>query len=613
MNLSKLLGLLAMLTLLIGSVSLSMAQSDTNDIIWNSTFYNNSYLGEPAVFSRQDASLAFDWGSGSPDARIDDDNFSARFSTTFLFTADFYRFRVVADDGVRVIIDNSITIIDTFFAPQPSQPLIADVDIAPGRHTIQVGYREVSGLALLQMGWIPIENPGNTITIPANDDLATTLVSSSISPASNWVASYYANPSLAGTPSAIVSETSPSHNWGVNAPFPSMPADNFSAQWTSDVYLDGTYDITVRADDGVRVFVDGVAYIDEWHLATPSTYSARFTVTPGNHSIVIQYYEADGIAFLDYELTAVSRGTTGRIPVANSALPWLVQYYNNAGLSGTPVLTQTEDRVSRTWGTGAPISSMSPDNFSVRFISNPVLEAGTYLITVRADDGVRVYIDDTLYINEWHLSNGTQRYTATVNLSAGSHRIVIEYYENAETAFIEYSLDPFTDTPVVDTTLGTGATATVTASRLNVREQPNVFAPILTKINRGETYAILGQNSTGNWIQLNVDGLIGWVNERYTDEFNYINVPVSDETFVDVPDVSGNVLTTTANLNMRRGPELEFDVIRIIPENTTVSVEGRTIDADWWQVRYGGNVGWVTEAFVRLAPNIDTNDVVIIR
>ncbi len=226
---------------------------------------------------------------------------------------------------------------------------------------------------------------------------------------------------------------------------------------------------------------------------------------------------------------------------------------------------------------------------------------------------MRVYVDDILYIDEWHLSNGSNVYIENITVEAGIHIITIEYYESTDEAFIEYSLDPVTN-PVAPTTIANAgaATATVIASRLNVRGEPNVFAPILTKVSRGETYPIVGQNPSGQWIQLNVNGTIGWVNETYTDEFNYENLPVVDETVVDVPDIGSYTATATANLNMRRGPGLEYDVIRIIPENTILSIEARTIDADWWQISYRGQLGWVTEAFLNVSPGILVDDVFVI-
>ncbi len=81
-----------------------------------------------------------------------------------------------------------------------------------------------------------------------------------------------------------------------------------------------------------------------------------------------------------------------------------------------------------------------------------------------------------------------------------------------------------------------GARATVTASKLNVRSMPTAIAEILTRIDEGATYPIVGRNNTGNWWQISVDGLIGWVNGSYVEARNAENVPV---TFIDLSTTPG--------------------------------------------------------------------------
>ena len=78
--------------------------------------------------------------------------------------------------------------------------------------------------------------------------------------------------------------------------------------------------------------------------------------------------------------------------------------------------------------------------------------------------------------------------------------------------------------PVGSTSYGT---ATVTAYYLNVRSAPNAFASILTRIARGETYNVVGRNAVSSWLQLNVNGVIGWVNARYVSAINLGSVPVT--------------------------------------------------------------------------------------
>ena len=67
------------------------------------------------------------------------------------------------------------------------------------------------------------------------------------------------------------------------------------------------------------------------------------------------------------------------------------------------------------------------------------LTAGTYAFTVTADDGVRLYVDGSLVIDRW-VDQGATTYTANVPLGAGSHTVVMAYYENAWDAVAHLSV-----------------------------------------------------------------------------------------------------------------------------------------------------------------------------
>ena len=58
----------------------------------------------------------------------------------------------------------------------------------------------------------------------------------------------------------------------------------------------GAWRVTVTADDGVRVFADGVPVIDEWKVQAATTYIRDVVVPTGNHTFTVKYFEAEALA-----------------------------------------------------------------------------------------------------------------------------------------------------------------------------------------------------------------------------------------------------------------------------------------------------------------------------
>ncbi|HZY44285.1 MAG TPA: PA14 domain-containing protein, partial [Anaerolineae bacterium] len=109
--------------------------------------------------------------------------------------------------------------------------------------------------------------------------------------------------------------------------------------------------------------------------------------------------------------------------------------------SGDPTLVRNDIDVNFDWGTALPAPGLPADNFSVRWTRSLSFQAQIYRVTVQADDGVRVWIDNNLLIDEWHLGGGVA-FMHDVNVAAGSHAIKIEYYEGSGLAAIHFALVP---------------------------------------------------------------------------------------------------------------------------------------------------------------------------
>ncbi len=124
-------------------------------------------------------------------------------------------------------------------------------------------------------------------------------------------------------------------------------------------------------------------------------------------------------------------------PVQNSSNGnWFAEYFNNTGLSGSPAYSANVQAVNFNWVTGSPNPAVQVDGFSARFTTRQYFNAATYTFTGGADDGIRVYVDGNLIIDQWHDESFTN-YSANVTLAAGGHDVRVEYYENTNFAGVQ--------------------------------------------------------------------------------------------------------------------------------------------------------------------------------
>jgi murein DD-endopeptidase MepM/ murein hydrolase activator NlpD len=116
------------------------------------------------------------------------------------------------------------------------------------------------------------------------------------------------------------------------------------------------------------------------------------------------------------------------------------EYYNNVALSGSPTFVRCENwPISQNWGNGGPGNGVGNDNFSVRWTGRANIAAGNYTFIARADDGIRVWLDNALIpeLNAWR-DQGPTTYTVTRGVSSGDHDIKVEYYERGGGAVAEF-------------------------------------------------------------------------------------------------------------------------------------------------------------------------------
>ncbi|MEX2377992.1 MAG: G8 domain-containing protein [Dehalococcoidia bacterium] len=112
--------------------------------------------------------------------------------------------------------------------------------------------------------------------------------------------------------------------------------------------------------------------------------------------------------------------------------PWKAEYYDNTNLSGSPLELDLSE-LNFTYRSGSPAEGLLQDNhWSGRFTKSFVSAGGSHRIELRANDGVRLFLDGTLIFEEWKKLTTccTSQSSTTLNISAGEHTLVVEYFDD---------------------------------------------------------------------------------------------------------------------------------------------------------------------------------------
>lgn len=113
------------------------------------------------------------------------------------------------------------------------------------------------------------------------------------------------------------------------------------------------------------------------------------------------------------------------------------EIFTNRELEGEPLLVREVDRVIYRPDKN-PDPEIPHENVSMRFSGEiEISEAGSVLFMASSDDGVRVFVDEKLILSDWtdHPERMNER---TLELSAGHHKVVIEYYQGGGGAGLEF-------------------------------------------------------------------------------------------------------------------------------------------------------------------------------
>lgn len=289
--------------------------------------------------------------------------------------------------------------------------------------------------------------------------LGTALLPQSAAAGDGWYAEFFNNQTLSGFPTYSWTEPWIGHEWGTGAPSPGLESEHFSVRWTRSIQVedDATFHFCAMADDGVRIKVDNVWVLDEWHANNGIAYcGSQYTLTEGEYQLQVEYYEDGGEALIYVWWEEIkplspfapiitpesaSESPPEPIPSVSSEGPapfdaWYGEYFGNRSISGIPDHVRLDPWIGFNWGLYAPFE-MNPVVFSIRWRRSAMFESDYYQFCAMADDGVRVWVDDALVLDRWYDSdNQGIVYCKTLRMTEGVHQVHAEYYENRIDAFV---------------------------------------------------------------------------------------------------------------------------------------------------------------------------------
>ena len=140
-----------------------------------------------------------------------------------------------------------------------------------------------------------------------------------------------------------------------------------------------------------------------------------------------------------HNITAPSSATTYTATFTARIAGLKGVYFDNVDFTGASV-TRVDPTVNFDWAKGSPATGIAPDTFSIRWTGDVQARfSETYTFIVRADDGIRLWVNGVLVIDNW-TTRGRPENRGTIALQAGQkYPLVMEYFESTGQASVRLS------------------------------------------------------------------------------------------------------------------------------------------------------------------------------
>lgn len=214
----------------------------------------------------------------------------------------------------------------------------------------------------------------------------------------------------------------------------------------------------LNAITGADDLIDSALYPDSLqnhYIFTDVTQGEIYVVDANDRRNVELLYETDGFAPVHFKqgpdgsiwFADVVTGRVGRLNITERgegdlsvdyfAIPSTTTSVTQIDFDGAPIASETVNAISEDAGTGAFYSGGPVDDFAARYRGEFTADSsGNYTFYLTSDDGSRLFVDGQLVIKNDGLQPATED-QATINLSAGTHTIEVQYFERGGQAVLD--------------------------------------------------------------------------------------------------------------------------------------------------------------------------------
>ena len=369
-------------------------------------------------------------------------NWSARWSGQLKAPASgTYTIATLSDDGVRLWVDNKLLIDDWNVHGDTKNR--ADIELEAGAsYPIVLEYFQGESGASCRLLWTP---PGEDESLIPRNQLYPDYDRGIIGTGDGLAGQYFPALDFKGLPLQRVDA-----QINTNAAPDGIGANDWSARWSGEVQATrtGPYLFSKMSDDGVRLWVNGQKIIDNWTNHSALEDSGAITLEKGaKYTIVMEYYQRDQGATYQLMWTPPG-GEKTLIPTTQlyaaplkKVEPGVVGtgqgltgfYFANTELEGEPWVSEDQQI-----GVDSRPVELPNLNWSARWQGEiQATETGTFTISTISDDGMRLWIGDKQWIDDWNV-HGAKENSFQIEMVAGQkYPIRLEYFQGESGAEVQ--------------------------------------------------------------------------------------------------------------------------------------------------------------------------------